>query len=227
MPSAEQALLPVCWNTLQPPRAQQNPCWPDSPEEMINAAHFPASQASINSWQTEVQRLAEKGGPKGPFPVDPKGNQPWIFTGRTDAEAETPILLATWCEQLTHLKRPWCWERLNAGGEGDNRGWNGWMASPTQWAWAWVNSRSWWRTGRPGMLQSMGSQRVGYNWVTELNLWSWACPLIFSWEMCDDSKENAGNAWKISPKWIYTYTLVQFILNSTRCSFLFSCVLLS
>ena len=160
-------------------------------------------------------------------PVHPKGDQSWVFFGRNDAEAETPILLATWCEQLTHLKRPWCWERLNAGGEGDNRGWNGWMASPTQWAWAWVNSRSWWRTGRPGMLQSMGSQRVGYNWVTELNLWSWACPLIFSWEMCDDSKENAGNAWKISPKWIYTYTLVQFILNSTRCSFLFSCVLLS
>ena len=160
-------------------------------------------------------------------PVHSKGNQSWIFIGRTDAEPEIPILLATWCEQLTHLKRPWCWERLNAGGEGDDRGWNGWMASPTQWAWVWVNSGSWWQTGRPGMLQSMGSQRVGYNWVTELNLWSWACPLISSWEMCDDSKENPGNAWKIFPKWIYIYTLVQFILNSTRCSFLFFCVLLS
>ena len=69
--------------------------------------------------------------------------------------------LATWCEELTHWKRPWCWERLKAGGEGDDRGWDGWMASLTQWMWVWVNSRSWWYTGRPGMLQFMGSQRVG------------------------------------------------------------------
>ena len=73
---------------------------------------------------------------------------------------------ATRCEELTHLKRPWCWERLSAGGEGE---WDGWMASPTQWTWVWVNSGSWWWTGRPGMLQSMGSQRVRHNWVTELN----------------------------------------------------------
>ena len=67
------------------------------------------------------------------------------------------------------LKRPWCWEGLKAGGEGDDRGWDGWMASPTQWTWVWVNSGSWWWTGRPGMLQSMGLQRVGHNWATELN----------------------------------------------------------
>ena len=77
--------------------------------------------------------------------------------------------LATWCKGLTHWKRPWCWERLKAGGEGDNRGWDGWMASPTQWTWVWVNSSSWWWTGRPGMLQSVGSQRVGHDWVTELH----------------------------------------------------------
>ena len=77
--------------------------------------------------------------------------------------------LATWCEELTHLKRPWCSERLKVGGERDDRGWNGWMAPPTQWTWVWVNSGSWWWTGRPGMLQSMGSQRVGHNWATELN----------------------------------------------------------
>ena len=76
--------------------------------------------------------------------------------------------LATWREELTHLKRSWCWERLTAGGEGDNRGWDGWMASPTQWRWVWVNSVSWWWTGRLGMLWSMGSQRVGHDWVTEL-----------------------------------------------------------
>ena len=77
--------------------------------------------------------------------------------------------LATWCKELIHLKRPWCWERLKAGGEGDNREWDGWMASPTQRTWVWVNSGSWWWTGRPGMLQSIGSQRVGHNWETELN----------------------------------------------------------
>ena len=75
----------------------------------------------------------------------------------------------TWCEELTHLKRPWYWERLKAGGEADDRGWDGWMASPTQWTRVWVNSGSWWWIGKPGVLQSMGLQRVGHDWVTELN----------------------------------------------------------
>ena len=78
-------------------------------------------------------------------------------------------ILTTWCEELTHLKRPWCWERLRAGGEGDDRGWDGWMASPTQWTWVWVDSGSWWWTGRPVVLRFMGSQRVRHDWVTELN----------------------------------------------------------
>ena len=77
--------------------------------------------------------------------------------------------LATWCEELTHWKRPWCWERLKGGGEGDVRGWDGWMASPTQWTWVWINSRSLWWTRKPGMLQTMGLQRVGHNWATEPN----------------------------------------------------------
>ena len=76
--------------------------------------------------------------------------------------------LATWCEELTHLKRPCSWKRLKAR-EGDNRGWNGWLASPIRWTWVWASSRSWWWTGKPGMLQSMGSQRVRHNWVTELS----------------------------------------------------------
>ena len=76
--------------------------------------------------------------------------------------------LATWCEELTHLKRPGCWERLMAR-EGDDRGCDGWMASPIQWTWVWVKSGSWCWTGRPGMLQSMGLQRVGHSWATELN----------------------------------------------------------
>ena len=77
--------------------------------------------------------------------------------------------LATSCEELTHCKRLWCWEGLGAGGEGDDRGWDGWMASSTRWMWVWMNSGSWWGTGSPGMLQFMGSQRVGHNWATELN----------------------------------------------------------
>ena len=77
--------------------------------------------------------------------------------------------LATSREGLTHWKRPWCWERLKVGREGYNRGWDGWMASLTQWTWVWVNSRSWWRTGKPGVLRSMGSQRVRHNWASELN----------------------------------------------------------
>ena len=76
--------------------------------------------------------------------------------------------LATWCEELTHLKTPWCWERLKAG-EGNDRGLNGRIASLTWQTWVWVSSRSWGWTGRPGMLQCMRSQRVGHDWVTELN----------------------------------------------------------
>ena len=78
--------------------------------------------------------------------------------------------LATSCEELTPWKRPWCWERLKAG-EGDDRGWDGWMASLTQWhhIWIWPSSRSCWWTGKPGMLQSMEWQRVGHDWVTELD----------------------------------------------------------
>ena len=77
--------------------------------------------------------------------------------------------LATWWEELTNWKRPWCWERQKAGVEGDNRGWDGWMASPAQWIWVLANSGSWWWTGRCGALQSMGSQRVEHHWATELN----------------------------------------------------------
>ena len=78
-------------------------------------------------------------------------------------------ILANWWEELTHWKRPWCWERFKAGEEEDERGWDSWMASPTQWAWVWLSSGSWWWTGKSGMLQSMGSKRVGYDWATELN----------------------------------------------------------
>ena len=87
--------------------------------------------------------------------------------------------LATWCKELTHWERPWCWERLSAGGEEDDRGWDGLTASLTQWTWVWVNSGSWWWTGRPGLLQSMGSQRVRHNWTTELNWINNAANFLF------------------------------------------------
>ena len=99
-------------------------------------------------------------------PVHSNGNQSWIFIGRTDAKAEAPI---HWPPDMKRWKRPWCWERLKVGGAGDDRGWDGWMASLTQCTWVWVGSWSWWWTGRAGVLQAMGSQRVRYNWVTELN----------------------------------------------------------
>ena len=83
--------------------------------------------------------------------------------------------LATCYEEPTHWKRPWCWERLKAGGEGDDSVWDGWMASPIQWKWVWVNSRSLWWTGRPGVVQFMESQRVRHHWVTELN---WITPKL-------------------------------------------------
>ena len=91
-------------------------------------------------------------------PVHSEGNQPWDFFGRNDANWNSSTL-ATSSEELTHWKRLWCWEGLGAGGEGDNRGWDGWMASLTRGTWVWVNSGSWWWTGRPGVLRFMGLQR--------------------------------------------------------------------
>ena len=89
-----------------------------------------------------------------------------------DFSVQTHYSLLSWGVKfslLTFLYWPWCWERLRAGGEGGDRGWNGWMASPTQCTQIWVDSGSWQWKGRPGVLQSTGSQRVGHDWGTELN----------------------------------------------------------
>ena len=116
----------------------------------------------------------------------------WSWTSNT---------LATWCKEGTHWKRPWCWERLRAEGEGDDRGWDGWMASPTQWTWVWVDSRSWWWTGKPGVLWFMGLQRVGHDWATELN-WTEVREMKEGriTEKNRDSEmsvtEKTGNGWK-------------------------------
>ena len=127
-------------------------------------------------------------------PVHCRGDQFLVFIGRTGT-------LGIWCWELTHLKRPRCWERLRAGGEGDYRGWDGWTASLTQWTWVWVDSGSWWWAGKPGMLWFMGLQRVGHDWATELK-WTelrtqncrnygpqlclrvLICPSLYSWKVC-------------------------------------------
>ena len=100
-------------------------------------------------------------------PIHPKGYQSCRFTGRTDVEAETSVLWPPDVKNWLLGKDPD--ERLKAEGEGDDRGWDGWMASPTRWTWVCISSRSWWWTGKTGVLQSLGLQRVGHNWATELN----------------------------------------------------------
>ena len=120
--------------------------------------------------------------------VNPKGNQPWIFFGRTNTEAEALIFWLP--DAKSHWKRPWCWERLKAGGEGDNGGWDGWMASPTRWTCVWANSGRQWRTGKPGVLQSTASQRVRHNLATEQQhtVHNWISFILFT---------NAGSTQKI------------------------------
>ena len=98
--------------------------------------------------------------------VHPQGDQSWVHW-KVWCWSWNSNTLATSCEELTHLKSPWCWERLRVGGEGDNRRWDGWMTSPTQWPWVWANSRSWWWTRRPSVLQFTGSQ----SW-TQLSDWT-------------------------------------------------------
>ena len=102
-------------------------------------------------------------------PVHPKGDQSSVFIGRTDAEAETPILWPPDSKNCLLRKDPDVGKDWRQEEKGMDRGWDGWMASPTQWTWVWVNSESWWWTGRPGVLQSMGSQRVRHEWATQLN----------------------------------------------------------
>ena len=107
-------------------------------------------------------------------PVHPKGNQSWIFFGKADAEAESPKLWPPDAKNWLIWKRPWCWERLKAGGEGDDRGWDAWMVSLTQWTRVWVNSRSWWWTGglaccsRWGHKESDMAERL--NWLNDITV---------------------------------------------------------
>ena len=111
--------------------------------------------------------------------------------------------LATWCKELTHWKRPWCWGRLRAGGEGDDRGWDDWMASLTQWVWVWANSGRQERTGKPGVLYSMGSQRVRQDLATEWQQlipgdWSGTTWSAFPWHV--NSMVSMGEIF-VQPWW--------------------------
>ena len=126
----------------------------------------PSIRVFSNEWVLRIRWL--KNGSFG-FSISPSNEYSGLISFRMDwCWSLNSNILATWWEELTHWKRPWCWERLKAGGRGWQRMRGGCMASWTQWTWVWVNSRSWWWTERPGILQSMESQRVGHNWETEL-----------------------------------------------------------
>jgi len=113
---------------------------------------------------------------------------------------------------LTRWKRLWCWEGLGAGGEGDERGWDGWMASPTQWTWVGVNSGSWWWTGRPGVLRFMGSQKVGHDWATELK--RVILPLIWSLRCC----YKLWHFWSSVRSWLYELSMhARIVVSSISC----------
>ena len=126
-------------------------------------------------------------------------------------------------EELTHWKRLWCWEGLGAGGKGDDRGWDGWMASPTRWTWVWVNSGSWWWTGRPGMLRFIESQRVRHDWATELN-WTKLLDLlcyvreilrILRGVVCYAAMRNRYRLWNICQSYVYeVWHLISFVYIS-------------
>ena len=146
------------------------------------------SAEELMLWTVVLEKTLES-------PLDCKEIQPihsedqsWDFFGANDVDAETPVLWPPHVKSWLFGK-DWCWAGLGAGGEGDDRGWDGWMASLTRWTWVWVNSGSWWWIGRPGVLRFMGSQRVGHDSVTELNwklkimiqvMWAAACIKYFN-----------------------------------------------
>ena len=135
----------------------------------VKAMVFPVVMYGCESWTVVLEKTLES--PldcKEIQPVHSEGDQPWDFFGRNDAKAETPVLWPPHAKSWLIGKDPDA-RGIGAGGEGDDRGWDGWMASRTRWTWVWVYSGSWWWTGRPHLLRFMGLQSVGHDWVTELN----------------------------------------------------------
>ena len=132
---------------------------------LIKAMVFPVVMYGCESWTVSCWRRLLRV-PWTARRSNQSINQSWIFIGRTDNWSWNSNTLATWCEELIHWKRPWCWERLKAGAEGDDRGWHGWMASPTWWTWVWAwdlaMDREAWRTAVHGVAKSQ-------TWLSELN----------------------------------------------------------
>ena len=130
-------------------------------------------------------------------PVSPKENKSWIFIGRTDGEAEAPILWPPDAKSQLIRRDPDAgkdWRQEEKVEDVHNRGWDGWMASPTQWTWVWESSGTWWRTGKPGLLQSMGSQIVGRDWVSEQQQQQFK--MLITWEnLLLSPKENGQLHW--------------------------------
>ena len=162
---------PLDCKEIQPVHPKGNQSW-------IFIARTDAEAETPTLWSPDVKNwcfwTALEKTPECPLeiqPVNPKGDQSWVFTGRADTEAETLIL------QPPDARNWLIWKDPDAGKDWKQEekgmtGWDGWMISFTQWTWVWASSRRWWRTGESGMLQSMGSQRVGYNWATEQQKWN-------------------------------------------------------
>ena len=158
-----------------PPWEFQTPLSLGTPRLLINLPRNWLSQKTLESPLDckEIQPL----NPKGDRSVLNVHWKDWSWSWNSNP-------LATWCEELTHWKRSWCWDRLKAGGERHDRGWDGCMPSLTRWTWVWVSSGSWWWTGKPGGLQAMGSQRVRYDWATELNWNEMKLGLLWTVPLC-------------------------------------------
>ena len=164
------------------------------PVEWMWELDYKESWALKNGWFWIVvleKTLESPLGCKEIQPVHSEGDQSWIFIGKTDAEAETPMLklkhqyIGHLMWRTDSLEKTLLLERLKAGGEADGRGWDSWMASLTWWTWIWVNSGSWWWTGRPGVLQSMETQRVGHDLTDLTELYyspnkAWLYPALHS-----------------------------------------------
>ena len=153
-------------------------------------------------------------------PVHSEGDQPWDFFGRTDAKAATPILWPLHVKSWL-IGKDSCWEGLGAGGKGDDRGWDGWMASLTRWAWVCVNSGSWWWTGRPGVLRFMGSEGVRHDWATELNWTELSQPNLcgsFEAELLILGLKIAPNAWRSTLLFCALFTSWVFPLSTSDLS---------
>ena len=166
-------------------------------EEVISMA-LPNSKIPL--WNKKWKGTVTEKDPMGTFPISSALAPLWIHW-KDWCWSWSWNTFAIWCKEQTHWKRPWCWERLKAGGEGDDRGWDGWMALPTRWTWVWASSGSWWWTGKPGVLQPMGLQRVWRNWETELKYTDNSIWCTFPELFCRCKNLPFSSKWKTLTTW--------------------------